>query len=66
MDEDKKDGGSWSRAPDEDENRITEDVEKLKKEMSWYVRNSDTIRRIGIIIIIVGLIAGVLGILPGF
>jgi len=36
MDEDKKDGGSWSRVPDEDENRITEDVEKLKKEMSWY------------------------------
>jgi len=66
MDEDKKDGGSRSRVPDEDENRITEDVEKLKKEMSWYVRNSDTIRRIGIIIIIVGLIAGVLGILPGF
>ena len=66
MDEDKKDGGSLSRVPDEDENRITEDVEKLKKEMSWYDRNSDTIRRIGIIIIIVGLIAGVLGILPGF
>jgi len=61
-----KDGGSWSRVPDEDENHITEDVEKLKKEMSWYDRNSDTIRRIGIIIIIVGLIAGVLGILPGF